>query len=705
MGSHLRLGGDWGLGPLAINILWEAGRKLESGLNPDCDEHDRFNESLMCCLPKQSSHTTSDGEQVYAAENTRPLSITNTDNRLIANAFRIRWEPLLGPTVVRDQRGFIQGRSMLKNIIEVEHAAMCASLQHEDAAIVLFDFTAAFPSISREYLMATAESAGLPPTAMHVLRSLYHNTTGVLFLNGKLHGSVPFLSGIRQGCPLSPLLFALASDSLLRILKYRHKDAVVKAFADDTAMVLPSWSRSQARVFNTFKVFEKVSRLALNYAKTVAIPLWRESISDIQARMAADTDMPNIDWRTTGKYLGMFIGPEKRDNSWTKTAAKYQDRLLDWPWSEMGLHPAIYTYNTYVLPVVLFVAQLEEPPGHVLALEQKAVRAIAPGPGNWCNPQDLHFGDALGLAHRLRPLQETCQASMLRMHRWEAHADEGTSWARLRTELNDNLSSTRFLVRRGTWDNWYKSHAPTVVLKVVAEAAAKGITAERTRAAVTGVEIGPLTVAMEKKHKRGTQNWFSKQLLQQRGFSPEMRIRHKVDRWQLQGPPARTARTIHRNLLKLRRLVPPRVRAAVLSTLYNRWVTDRRMRSIRRHCQDTCVLGCSARAKDSIEHYIHCPIIRSWMGTRLGTGGALRTREHWMMATPMDDVDLRRMAVTVYVAYRTTNHTRHHRNANQEYIKQYMNQMLHEAARDDAALRQCCCAGDPQRGVRRRRGQ
>ena len=93
------------------------------------------------------------------------------------------------------------------------------------------------------------------------------------------------------------------------------------------------------------------------------------------------------------------------------------------------------------------------------------------------------------------------------------------------------------------------------------------------------------------------------------------------------------------------------------------------------------------------------------MGTRLGTGGALRTREHWTMATPMDDVDLRRMAVTVYVAYRTTNHTRHHRNANQEYIKQYMNQMLHEAARDDAALRQCCGAGDPQRGVRRRRGQ
>eukprot|EP00959_Pyramimonas_sp_CCMP1952_P405164 8491780-Pyramimonas_sp.AAC.1 len=103
----------------------------------------------MCCLPKQASHTTETGDQVHEAANTRPLSITNTDNRLIANAFRIRWEPILGPTITEDQRGFIQGRSMLKNVVELEHAAMCASLDNDDSAIVLFDFTEAFPSISR----------------------------------------------------------------------------------------------------------------------------------------------------------------------------------------------------------------------------------------------------------------------------------------------------------------------------------------------------------------------------------------------------------------------------------------------------------------------------------------------------------------------------------------------------------------------------
>ena len=200
----------------------------------------------------------------------------------------------MGPTIIQDQRGFLQGRSMIKNVVELEHAAMCASLDNDDSAIVLFDFTAAIPSISRDFLMAAAGAAGLPTAAMNVLRGLYHNTVGTLLLNGRLHSKVSFLSGIRQGCPLSPLLFALASDSLLRILKYHKCDVAIKAFADDTAVVLKSWSRDQARVFRTFKVFEEVSRLALNLSKTVAILLWHEDIAAVRARMSADERAPEI---------------------------------------------------------------------------------------------------------------------------------------------------------------------------------------------------------------------------------------------------------------------------------------------------------------------------------------------------------------------------------------------------------------------------
>ena len=343
-------------------MLWEAGRALAAGLTDGDLDHDAFNESLLCCLPKKAGRTTEDGEGVFEPGETRPLSITNTDNRLIANAYRLRWEPIIAPGIAREQRGFIQGRSMLANVVDIEHAAMTASMECEEAVIVLFDFSAAFPSVSRRYLLTMARAAGFPAMAMEVLGALYHQTVGQLLLHGRLHEHVRLDSGIRQGCPLSPLLFAMASDSLLRIMAVRHPLATTRAFADDTAMVLRSWRAEQRRVFATFRTFESVSNLALNLSKTCVIPLWAADIQQLQADTAAAPDEEHITWATSGKYLGYYVGPGKSTQSWDKPLAKYKSRLRDWQWSDMGLHTALGTYNVYVLPVLLFIAQLEIPP-------------------------------------------------------------------------------------------------------------------------------------------------------------------------------------------------------------------------------------------------------------------------------------------------------------------------------------------------------
>ena len=77
-----------------------------------------------------------------------------------ATAFRLRWEPILDRWISPAQSGFLPGRSMLNNVVEIEHGAMVASLEHDSSALVLFDFSAAFPSVAHAFLLAVPRHIG-----------------------------------------------------------------------------------------------------------------------------------------------------------------------------------------------------------------------------------------------------------------------------------------------------------------------------------------------------------------------------------------------------------------------------------------------------------------------------------------------------------------------------------------------------------------
>ncbi|CAK0851772.1 unnamed protein product [Prorocentrum cordatum] len=146
------------VGDLGVEILFEAVLDLAK---PDAaarlrsaygaEEHD-FNLSLLSCPPKKRSRVHEELGDYCLASATGPLTIGNADNRLVANAARLRWEPIFNEWVSKVQRGFLRGRSMLANIVDIDFEAMRISLTRPSGALVFFDFKAAFPSEDREYL-------------------------------------------------------------------------------------------------------------------------------------------------------------------------------------------------------------------------------------------------------------------------------------------------------------------------------------------------------------------------------------------------------------------------------------------------------------------------------------------------------------------------------------------------------------------------
>ena len=215
-----------------------------------------------------------DGVLYHEACNTKPLSVVDASNRIIASMRLAALERGYADWVSDAQRGFIKGRQMLRNILDVDFSAQRISLQSERGATVLFDFRAAFPSLSHDFLFDALSAIGLPTEYTTMLRLFYRNNKHKIRVGNQMFDSVHVHSGVRQGCPLSPLLFALCADILLREISATLRDAgIVRAFVDDTAVVLNNWERKIVALERLFSECEQVSASALNVNKTVFIPM------------------------------------------------------------------------------------------------------------------------------------------------------------------------------------------------------------------------------------------------------------------------------------------------------------------------------------------------------------------------------------------------------------------------------------------------
>ena len=213
--------------------------------------------------------------------------------------------------------------------------------------LTLFDYEAAFPSLSRDFTMECLSRLGLPANLLQAIRALYYNNLHILKMKGHLCESFTASSGVRQGCPLSPLLFVLCVDVLLRRLQQLLPEACFRAFADDNVCVMPNCITSGNLVLQLYPDFGNISNLKLNLPKTVLIALWPCILKQMRSTLLRDTfpEWCSAKLDTWGRYLGFAVGPGRESHSWDKAIDKYVERSDLWSGFSLGLHVAAQIYN------------------------------------------------------------------------------------------------------------------------------------------------------------------------------------------------------------------------------------------------------------------------------------------------------------------------------------------------------------------------
>ena len=107
------------------------------------------------------------------------------------------------------QVGFVPGRN-IAIALDIFAAAKIAVKNEEamkDAIVLLLDFSKAYDTLQRHFLLAVLKLLGFP------------NTTCSFLVNGFLSWRVEINCGITQGCSMAPLLFIFALDSTYKVLR------------------------------------------------------------------------------------------------------------------------------------------------------------------------------------------------------------------------------------------------------------------------------------------------------------------------------------------------------------------------------------------------------------------------------------------------------------------------------------------------------
>lgn len=250
-----------------------------------------------------------------SADTIRPIALMQSGGKLIALRANTYMATVAAETVAEPQRGFLAGRRIEECILGFDGACTSASLcAGRDAAGLLLDFAQAFPSLVHGWLFRVLVRMRLPGRLVNLVRAMYGQNSTVFEVSGSPVAEVSVASGIRQGCPLSGSLFALALDPLLRRLMAHHMlaSACLFAYADDLAAVLWRIRDELPHLLETLRRWSKVSGLALKAPKCVLLPLWDGDIDGLRTYLDDEAGLQGARVARAARYLGVTVGADVR---------------------------------------------------------------------------------------------------------------------------------------------------------------------------------------------------------------------------------------------------------------------------------------------------------------------------------------------------------------------------------------------------------
>ena len=316
-------------------------------------------------------------------DNYRGISLLPVTYKILSKALLNRLELQVDSLIGEYQAGFRKGRSCAEQIWNLRTILKVRQTNNTVATFV--DFKKAYDSIDRQTLFDTLEEYSVDRKTMSLIKQTLSDTISKIKFLGEISEPFEIHTGVRQGDGLSPLLFNIVLDKIIKKWENQVKGiqlgktyankTIIKclAFADD--LVILSNNRQEAQ--EALELLHEISAktgLQISYEKTQFMER-KKSIQSMHTKYGVVKRVEKF------KYLGEFIqigGSNKASN--VERAEKLQKAYkLTWTHynkRNISRKAKLRHYNTVVLPEALYASETTTIGASGIAEAEKVERKI-----------------------------------------------------------------------------------------------------------------------------------------------------------------------------------------------------------------------------------------------------------------------------------------------------------------------------------------